>query len=99
MGGSGGTGAHAGQVSVTNSGDISTQTQTAYGIYAQSVGGGGGEGGQAGSHTFGYTKKQNKTDSAKSYSLTVDVGGDSGAAGDGNAVSVTHLRRNHHNEG
>ncbi|MEA1053305.1 autotransporter outer membrane beta-barrel domain-containing protein [Lamprobacter modestohalophilus] len=90
VGGSGGTGAHAGVVSVTNSGDISTQTETSYGIYAQSVGGGGGDGGQAGSHTLGYTKKQNKTDSAKSYSLTVDVGGDQGASGDGNDVSVSH---------
>ncbi|KAA6185105.1 autotransporter outer membrane beta-barrel domain-containing protein [Thiohalocapsa marina] len=90
VGGSGGTAAHAGQVTVTNSGDITTQTETAYGIYAQSVGGGGGDGGQAGSHTFGYTKAQNKTDTKKSYSLEFDMGGDSGAGGDGNAVSVTH---------
>lgn len=90
VGGNGGTGAHADQVTVTNSGDISTQTETAYGIYAQSVGGGGGDGGQAGSHTFGYTKKQNKTDKPKSYSLTYKMGGDSGASGDGKQVSVTH---------
>ncbi|WP_041277904.1 autotransporter outer membrane beta-barrel domain-containing protein [Desulfotalea psychrophila] len=90
LGGSGGSGEDAGSVTVQNNGDISTQTETAYGIYAQSVGGGGGDGGQAGSHTFGYTKKQTKTDEGKSYSLNFTMGGDQGVSGDGNDVSVTH---------
>ncbi|WP_041277900.1 autotransporter outer membrane beta-barrel domain-containing protein [Desulfotalea psychrophila] len=90
LGGSGGNGEDAGSVTVQNNGDISTRTETSYGIYAQSVGGGGGDGGQAGSHTFGYTNKQKKTDEGKSYSLKYAMGGNSGASGDGNDVSVTH---------
>ncbi|MCR9214273.1 MAG: autotransporter outer membrane beta-barrel domain-containing protein [Proteobacteria bacterium] len=42
------TGAAGGTVNVTNSGTIITHNDTAYGILAQSVGGGGGSGGDAG---------------------------------------------------
>ncbi|WP_163026004.1 autotransporter outer membrane beta-barrel domain-containing protein [Chachezhania antarctica] len=96
IGGSGGTAAHGDTVTVTNTGDISTKTDTSYGIYAQSVGGGGGDGGQAGSHTFGYTKKEkapkgsDPKKSNKAVSLTYTQGGDNGASGDGGDVKVTH---------
>ena len=45
LGGSGGSGATGGAVSVTNSGAIYTAGATSAGIFAQSVGGGGGVGG------------------------------------------------------
>ncbi|MCF8003440.1 MAG: autotransporter outer membrane beta-barrel domain-containing protein [Chromatiaceae bacterium] len=93
VGGSGGNGEHAGSVTVKNRADITTQTETSYGIYAQSVGGGGGDGGQAGSHAFGYTLPHYaapEEEEEKSYSLNFTMGGDQGASGNGNDVSVTH---------
>lgn len=42
MGGSGGTGANGGAITVTNTGTIDTHGDEAHGIVAQSVGGGGG---------------------------------------------------------
>ncbi len=45
LGGSGGSGSTAGNVSVTNNGAIQTTGRQAHGIFAQSIGGGGGNGG------------------------------------------------------
>ncbi|MBK0326154.1 autotransporter outer membrane beta-barrel domain-containing protein [Rhodobacteraceae bacterium F11138] len=92
VGGSGGAGSDAGKVSVVNSGDISTATETSYGIFAQSVGGGGGDGGSSGAHSFGYTKTQQKTDPKYSFALTFNMGGSDGASGDGDDVSVQHSK-------
>ncbi|MGH2199110.1 hypothetical protein ACQ1Z2_16320, partial [Enterococcus faecalis] len=50
--GSGGTGGIGGTVNVTNNGLLSTQGDGAYGIQAQSIGGGGGVGGRANSLAF-----------------------------------------------
>ncbi|HWL30773.1 MAG TPA: autotransporter outer membrane beta-barrel domain-containing protein [Xanthobacteraceae bacterium] len=50
-GGDGGTGGNGGKVTVANNGSIKTKGQDAYGILAQSIGGGGGAGG--GAVTFG----------------------------------------------
>jgi len=50
-GGAGGTGGDGGTVRVANGGEISTLGDAAYGILAQSIGGGGGAGGNA--VTFG----------------------------------------------
>ena len=47
IGGAGGTGNDAGMVTVSNTGSISTEGSDAYGILAQSIGGGGGDGGNA----------------------------------------------------
>jgi len=47
-GGGGAAGGPGGTVSVDNSGDITTHGDRAFGIYAQSVGGGGGSGGSGG---------------------------------------------------
>ncbi len=47
VGGIGGDGNSSGNVTVTNNGSIEVYGQKAYGIYAQSVGGGGGDGGMA----------------------------------------------------
>ena len=47
LGGSGGAGAAAGDVTVSNSGQIGTAGANAHGIYAQSIGGSGGTAGSA----------------------------------------------------
>ncbi|WP_207538740.1 autotransporter outer membrane beta-barrel domain-containing protein [Sabulicella rubraurantiaca] len=79
IGGSGGAGGHGGIVTVINGpgGTIMTQGVAAFGIFAQSIGGGGGEGSLAG------------TVSGSLKSLSVGIGGNGGQGGDGGAVSVT----------
>ncbi|EEA03122.1 outer membrane autotransporter barrel domain protein, partial [Burkholderia sp. H160] len=78
VGGSGGAAGSGGAVSVTKdtSGNIETQGVAAFGIYAQSVGGGGGNGALAGAI------------SGSLKSLSIAVGGNGGGAGDGGTVSV-----------
>jgi hypothetical protein len=73
MGGSQGASGNGGNVTVTNNGSIITLDDGSFGVYAQSVGGGGGNGGHG---AIGLTGK-------------VGIGGEGGAAGDGGAVSVT----------
>ena len=97
VGGQGGGGNDAGTVTVTNSGKISTTGNTvdltsqtvdnsldktnAIGILAQSIGGGGGDGGATFSGVIG---------GIDAKSLTVNVGGFGGAGGVGNDVLVTN---------
>ncbi|MEJ8855363.1 hypothetical protein WKW79_12325 [Variovorax robiniae] len=87
VGGQGGTGGSAGSITATNAGGglIWTTGDSARGIFAQSVSGGGGTGGTA------------KTDSdflkragADSTNYTVTLGGTGGGGGDGSLVSVTN---------
>ena len=80
MGGTGGTAGNGNAVQVTNSGSITTLGQRAYGILAQSIGGGGGSGGAATSAANSQTG---------TYSATVSVGGSGGVGGDGGNVTVT----------
>ncbi|MAB00746.1 MAG: hypothetical protein CMN86_20945 [Stappia sp.] len=61
---------------------------TSVGISAQSVGGGGGAGGDAGSYAVGYTYTPKNIEEAKSFSLEITLGGSGGAGGDGNTVNV-----------
>ena len=79
IGGSGGVAGAGGTVSTVNSGTIITQGPNARGIFAQSVGGGGGIGGGAQS-----------SGSAADSSFALALGGRGGATGDGGAVSVTN---------
>jgi uncharacterized protein YhjY with autotransporter beta-barrel domain len=94
VGGKGGSGADAGTVQVTNSSSISTGFLSkdmifgnymvfghdAAGIEAQSVGGGGGNGGFSVSGDVSTT----------GYAPSVSLGGSGGAAGNGAAVTVTN---------
>ena len=79
MGGQGGAGGAGGPVTVTNGtgGTILTQGVAAFGIFAQSVGGGGGEGSLAG------------TVNGSLQSLGMGIGGNGGGGGDGGVVTVT----------
>ena len=82
VGGSGGIGADADTVTVTNSGSILTQGAKAYGINAQSTGGGGGEGGAVIDEVL--------TRGTNVRALTIDVGGLGGDSSDGKAVTVAN---------
>ncbi|MGF3024824.1 autotransporter outer membrane beta-barrel domain-containing protein [Methylobacterium aquaticum] len=76
VGGSGGKGGDAGSVDVTNAGSIRTLESDARGIFAQSIGGGGG------AAPIGMAEPSNKVQ------LSQVVGGKGGAAGDGGDVTV-----------
>ncbi|MDB5735473.1 MAG: Outer rane autotransporter barrel [Alphaproteobacteria bacterium] len=98
VGGQGGSGNNAGKVTLTNSGKISTTGNTvnltgtttdnsldkknAIGILAQSVGGGGGNGGASFSGTIG---------GPDAKTLALNVGGFGGAGGTGGEISLTNL--------
>ena len=73
VGGSGSGGGNGNDVTVTNTGIIVTTGDNAQGIYAQSVGGGGGDGGSS---------------VAVGAFLAVAVGGDGSTGGDGGKVKV-----------
>ena len=78
LGGAGAGGAVGGTVTVTNRNIIATRGNTASGIFAQSVGGGGGNGGAALSGTGGVV------------GISVAVGGSGGAGSDGGVVTVSN---------
>lgn len=106
VGGSGGTGNHGNTVTVNNSAALTTTGASAKGIVAHSVGGGGGDGGTASSDSIGLngvckivtdgsalcsTAETPENVTQVSASLTVEIGGSGGAAGNGGAVKVTNL--------
>ena len=79
VGGTGGTGGHADTVDLINSGAVTTRGDGADGVFAQSVGGGGGVAGGGVA-----------TASGGKLSLAVGVGGNGGAGGNGNTATVTN---------
>ncbi len=96
-GGGGGTGADAGNVEVKNYAAISTKGDHARGIFAQSVGGGGGDGGTASATSFALSDICNvgsgeyvcpESEPGFSISSTVQIGGNGALAGNGGAVTV-----------
>jgi hypothetical protein len=78
VGGDGGAGAVGGHVIVDNAADITTAGDRSTAIFAQSLGGGGGNGGSASVLTGGI-----------GGSLAVAVGGTGGTGGHGGVVDVT----------
>ncbi|MBS0473204.1 MAG: hypothetical protein JSR60_19195 [Proteobacteria bacterium] len=83
IGGKGGAGGNGGQVMLTNNGAIDTTGDGAYGIFAQSVGGGGGT---AGNVKRGLSQILG-TKNAVGLGLAFGQGG--GDGGDGDIVTVT----------
>jgi hypothetical protein len=79
VGGNGGGGGNGNTVTVNNTATVATHGDDAIGIFAQSVGGGGGVGGNGSTAT-----------TFPSTTLSVAVGGQGGAAGDGGKVLVNH---------
>ncbi|MBB5213709.1 autotransporter outer membrane beta-barrel domain-containing protein [Parapusillimonas granuli] len=78
MGGDGGRGNQGGAVKLTHEGYILTAGQISHGIMAQSIGGGGGQGGLA------YSSGTNKTN------LAATLGGKGGEGNAGGSVEVRH---------
>ncbi len=85
LGGTGGAQGDGGAVTVFNGGAISVAGVRASGIEAQSIGGGGGRGGQAGATAVLPSETQ-----AVVLPGLLSFGGTGGAAGDGGAVAVTN---------
>lgn len=83
IGGSGGTGAVSGDVVVTNSSDIGTGGLKAAGIFAQSVGGGGGDAQSVRNIVAG-------ADADSSSRNAILIGGSGGTGGAAGTVSVTN---------
>ena len=83
VGGAGGTGESAGAVTVTNYGSVGTESADAVGIFAQSIGGGGGIGGD--------TYKASVNNRNKPYEASLRLGGLGGTGGAGNTVTVNNL--------
>ncbi|OKH17140.1 hypothetical protein NIES208_10680 [[Limnothrix rosea] IAM M-220] len=89
IGGQGGDGNTAGDVTVSNTGSIVVNGDNAHGIYAQSVGGGGGDGGFA--VALSSTQLKNFTNPLSSASLlTFGMGGFNGTGADGGDVTINH---------
>tara|TARA_R110000850_G_scaffold276757_2_gene420015 strand:- start:53217 stop:59606 length:6390 start_codon:yes stop_codon:yes gene_type:complete len=90
VGGTGGAGGNGGDVDVTleKGAQIGTQGHRSYGIFAQSVGGGGGEAGEATGDAILDADAELSPLTGADFSLGINVGGGGGAAGDGGAVSV-----------
>ena len=86
IGGSGGSGNAAGDVTVTNTGEISVSGAQSYGVLAQSVGGGGGNGGMAVALSLNDLVNQAR---GQSYSK-IAIGGAGGDGADGGDVTVYH---------
>jgi hypothetical protein len=87
VGGLGGGGGHGEDVLVTNDGTLTTHADSAYGIFAESIGGGGGSGGFAVSGSLSKPASgPNKPGGAKNIDLA--VGGQGGAGDAGGDVDV-----------
>ena len=88
LGGSGGDGNVSGDVTVDNSGRIEVFGNGSYGIYAQSVGGGGGDGGLAATLSKNILSNP-RTDLKKSL-MNIAIGGSGGKGADSGNVLVTN---------
>ena len=86
-GGKGGSGNTGGTVALDNSGLITTAGDCSIGVMAQSIGGGGGTGGD--STAASYAKGPQD---GVSISISVAVGGSGGTGGTGGAVNVDERR-------
>lgn len=81
IGGQGGKGGDGGDVYVINEGEIRTSGKLSFGVFAQSVGGGGGVGGGA------------EVSAKNWYNVAGTIGGSGGNGGKGGAVSVSNSYR------
>ncbi|MCV6587044.1 MAG: autotransporter outer membrane beta-barrel domain-containing protein [Marinibacterium sp.] len=94
LGGSGGSGAVGGAVDVVNQGggQITTSGAGAYGIFAQSVGGNGGDGGLASNFSQSVASSDDDDENSKSVSsaLTLKIGGNGNTGADAGQVTVSN---------
>ncbi|MEM1079446.1 MAG: hypothetical protein AAGI09_13065 [Pseudomonadota bacterium] len=85
VGGEGGDGSVAGDVALTNFGDISTTSEGSVGLYGQSIGGDGGDGGSASTVVLGATVAESDSGT---LSVSIAVGGEGGTGNDGGIVGI-----------
>ena len=98
VGGKGGSGATGGDVTVNNKsgGHVATSGSGAYGIFAQSVGGNGGDGGlstnfsQSLSEIPGSPPSKSEDSDGRSFAFTLKMGGNGGTGADAGNVSVSN---------
>lgn len=83
LGGAGGSGNNAGEVTVRVRGDVDTEGSLAHGVLGQSVGGGGGDGGFALSGAFAVS-----VEGVPAGAAAVSVGGAGGGASHGGPVTI-----------
>jgi hypothetical protein len=89
VGGNGGGASDGNLVTINNFGSITTQGADAFGIFAQSIGGGGGTGGEAAHGLYGVPTIG--INGAKLYKdIQATVGGQGGSSGDGKLVDITN---------
>ena len=90
VGGSGGVGGDGDDVDVTSSGNIATQGDFAYGILGQSIGGGGGRGGNSKTLLVDFELPTGWEDliPQPDLNITMSLGGASGAGGHGGLVTI-----------
>ncbi len=106
FGGSGGTGGDGNTVTVENDGTVTTAGVASHGIFAQSVGGGGGYGGAAAPGFDTFTSSETLGDIDDAYGdateddpyekftnwsdFTLSIGGSGGAGGAGESVEISN---------
>ncbi len=90
LGGVGGFGNDGGEVAVKNSGNITVEGDQAYGVYAQSVGGGGGNGGFAVALSRNLLTNPFQLGALEGALFNIGVGGVGGFGGSGGQVTVEH---------
>jgi hypothetical protein len=86
VGGSGGQGGDGSSVTINNLGSITTRGHRAFGILAQSIGGGGGTAGTASGALIDLAGTTALT--GFNFAPSLNVGGAGGSAGDGGSVTV-----------
>ncbi|MDO9338283.1 MAG: hypothetical protein Q7T61_17970 [Caulobacter sp.] len=89
LGGQGNAAGNGDLVTVVNSGQLYSRGDGSAGIFAQSIGGGGGNGGDARGMSLSFSSKAGGA-TKKGVSFNISVGGFGGAAGDGGAVDITN---------
>lgn len=91
VGGKGGNGSVGGEVDVTNSGGaINTSGAASHGLYAQSVGGSGGDGGSARTMAYTFNPAFRPPSGSDGFNLQVGIGGNGGTGTTGGAVTVAN---------
>ncbi|HEY5755346.1 MAG TPA: hypothetical protein VIU34_05955 [Steroidobacter sp.] len=92
LGGLGGGGGHGEHVNVTNDGTLTTLGDYAYGIFAESIGGGGGSGGFSVAGSFSKPASRPAGPNG-TKNLDFSVGGQGGSGDAGGNVDVTNSGR------
>ncbi len=96
IGGDGGNGNSGGSVDIVNSGAIGTLGDSAHAISAQSIGGGGGRGGDARSMTLSIDPSNwspvdpPPSPTSISQALNISIGGNAGSGNNGGIVAVAN---------